>query len=87
MRTTFSAWPEPARHEIVEGILSPEGLYLLWSPALPPQRRIWRCLAQQRQCIAFAKKLLKGIEPGRMLPLALENREKHNMGASDQVKT
>jgi len=70
MRTTFSAWPEPARHETVAGILSPEGLCLLWSLALPtktPNSGVTWC----NNTNAFTKKLLKGLSPEGWLPLAL----------------
>ena len=52
-----------ARHEIVEGILSPEGRRLLWSPDVAlPQRRIRR-FAGATTPMHF-KKTFAGVEPG-----------------------
>jgi len=67
-----------ARHEIVEGILSPEERLFLVSPGVAGRRPMRRCLAQQHQCIALTKNV-EGIEPGEMLPLALKNRDEDTM--------
>ena len=71
MRTAFSAKPEPARHETVEGILSPEGLCLLWSRGVAAHNAdTGAALAQQHQCTS--QKIVEGMEPGEVLPLALK---------------
>jgi hypothetical protein len=61
-----------ARHEIVEGILSPEGMKLSLVPlALSRVTPNPRLQAQQHQCTS-KKLVLQGWSPEKMLPLALE---------------
>jgi len=84
-RTTFSAWPEPARHETVTGMLSPEGLCLLLSRgdagcnaelALHGTPIPMRCNPQE---------ILKiGVEPGEDAASSpWKNREEHSTRGSD----
>ena len=60
-----------ARHEIVEGILSPEGMALFSGPLVSAaQRQIRRCWRNNTNALHFAK-ILKGWSPEKILPLAL----------------
>jgi len=77
----FSARPEPARHETVEGILSPEGLCLLWSlglpataPELPPSRGATTPMHLQK-CWRDGARKDAASSPEK-------NRDEHNMGGS-----
>jgi hypothetical protein len=61
-----------ARHEIVEGILSPEGMKLSLVPLALSRVTPESALAGATTPMHFKKTCLQGWSPEKMLPLALE---------------
>jgi hypothetical protein len=80
MRPRFGR-PEAARHEIVEGILSPEERRFLLSPGIAA-RNAGPALPGATMPMHL-QKILKGWSPEKMLPLTLGNRDEDSMRAAD----
>jgi hypothetical protein len=81
MRPRFRPGLTEARHETVEGILSPEERRFLLSLALLATMPN-PALPDATMPMHFVK-IIEGMEPGEMLPLTLRNREENNTCEAD----